>query len=75
MRQGRITAMRFLTNVVFAVLAALSSPAAAGQGGLDWQKVLESARGQDVFWNAWGGDESINAYIAWVATGSRKTTA
>jgi putative thiamine transport system substrate-binding protein len=28
--------------------------------------VLAEARGQSVFWNAWGGDERINAYIAWV---------
>ena len=27
---------------------------------------LATARGQTVFWNAWGGDERINAYIDWV---------
>ncbi len=31
-----------------------------------WSDVLAKARGQEVFWNAWGGDERINAYIAWV---------
>ncbi|MCG8598480.1 MAG: ABC transporter substrate-binding protein, partial [Kiloniellales bacterium] len=34
----------------------------------DWNAILEEARGQTVFWNAWGGDERINAYIAWVGT-------
>ncbi len=33
----------------------------------DWQAILERARGQTVFWNAWGGDQAINDYIAWVA--------
>lgn len=47
----------------FAAFAFLSLPAAADQG---WDGVLKKARGQDVFWNAWGGSEQYNAYIAWV---------
>jgi putative thiamine transport system substrate-binding protein len=31
-----------------------------------WDNTLAAARGQTVYWNAWGGDEQINAYIAWV---------
>ena len=31
-----------------------------------WEETLARARGQEVFWNAWGGDERINTYIAWV---------
>ena len=31
-----------------------------------WQEIVAAAKGQTVYWNAWGGDESINAYIAWV---------
>ena len=30
----------------------------------DWPAVLNEARGQTVYWNAWGGDERINAFIA-----------
>lgn len=32
----------------------------------DWSSVLERAAGQTVHWNAWGGDDLINDYIAWV---------
>lgn len=32
----------------------------------DWQRTLDAARGQTVYWNAWGGDERTNAFIAWV---------
>ena len=32
----------------------------------DWQTTLDAARGQTVYWNAWGGDERTNAFIAWV---------
>jgi len=30
-----------------------------------WVETVSKARGQTVFWNAWAGDERINAYIAW----------
>jgi len=42
-------------------LSLLASPALA-----DWQQTLEAARGQTVYWNAWGGDARTNAFIAWV---------
>lgn len=31
----------------------------------DWRDALARARGKPVFFNAWGGDERTNAYIAW----------
>jgi putative thiamine transport system substrate-binding protein len=48
-----------LTLATIATL--LSTPALA-----DWQATLDAARGQTVYWNAWGGDERTNAFIAWV---------
>lgn len=33
----------------------------------DWQAVLTKAQGQTVYFNAWGGDPQINAYIDWAA--------
>ncbi|GAA6202184.1 ABC transporter substrate-binding protein [Aquicoccus sp. SU-CL01552] len=42
-------------------LSLLASPALA-----DWQQTLQAARGQTVYWNAWGGDARTNAFIAWV---------
>lgn len=32
-----------------------------------WERTLEQAKGQTVYWNAWGGADNINAYIDWVA--------
>ncbi|MGL4312170.1 MAG: ABC transporter substrate-binding protein [Paracoccaceae bacterium] len=47
-----------------AVLAAtLANPAFA-----DWQATLDAARGQTVYFNAWGGDARTNAFIEWVNT-------
>jgi len=46
-------------------LALAASPAAADPDPRDWPAVLAEARGQTVWWHAWGGDPRINAYIAW----------
>lgn len=46
-----------------AALALLTTPALA-----DWQATLDAAKGQTVYWNAWGGDERTNAFIAWVSS-------
>ena len=31
-----------------------------------FDRILTAARGQSVYWNAWGGDERTNTFIAWV---------
>ena len=33
----------------------------------DYQQLVDSAKGQSVYFYAWGGDPQINAYIQWVA--------
>lgn len=52
---------RIMTAAAF--VAAMASPAYA-----DWQSTLNAARGQTVYWNAWGGDEHTNAFIAWASS-------
>ena len=32
-----------------------------------WSEVVAAAKGQTVYFNAWGGGETSNAYIAWAA--------
>ncbi|MFP4273772.1 MAG: ABC transporter substrate-binding protein [Paracoccaceae bacterium] len=51
-----------------ALLAALSlaSPLAAEPDPADWDAVLEEARGQTVYWHAWGGSTATNDFIAWL---------
>lgn len=51
--------------IAAAAVIATAPPAIAAEE-LDWQATVDKARGQKVFWNAWGGDPRINAYIAWV---------
>ncbi|QDC09936.1 ABC transporter substrate-binding protein [Oceanicola sp. D3] len=69
-----------MTNTATLSLAltlALTTPALAGPDpesladGLqtdEWQAVLEAAEGQTVYWNAWGGSTTTNAFIDWVAS-------
>jgi len=33
----------------------------------DWSKIENEAKGQTVYFNAWGGSEATNAYLAWAA--------
>jgi putative thiamine transport system substrate-binding protein len=33
----------------------------------DWRDVFARTRGKPVFFNAWGGDERTNAFVAWAA--------
>lgn len=49
------------TLIAAALVAAVATPALA-----DWPATLAAARGQTVYWNAWGGDERTNVFIAWV---------
>lgn len=49
-----------------------SSALAQTVGRADWKAVEDAARGQTVYFNAWGGGEAINAYIAWAADEAEK---
>ena len=48
------------------IAAGLASPAAAQPDPEDWAAVLAEAKGQTVYWHAWGGDPKINDFIGWV---------
>jgi putative thiamine transport system substrate-binding protein len=49
------------------LLATLGLLGAAPASGQSWQDVVAEARGQTVYWNAWGGSQQVNDYIQWVA--------
>ena len=55
--------MKYLT-----ILAALISPMAAlaDPTPADWDAVLAEAKGETVYWNAWGGSTTTNDFLAWV---------
>ena len=54
---GRLTAAS-------AALSVMGNSASAA----DWTSVLDAARGQTVYFHAWGGDLRINDFIGWVGS-------
>jgi putative thiamine transport system substrate-binding protein len=50
--------------LILLAAVALASTSARAE---TWDEVLAKARGQTVYWNAWGGSQETNDYIAWAA--------
>ena len=57
-------------RILFAAIAALVAISAAGANVRDpanWDAVLAEAKGETVYFHAWGGEPRINDYIDWAA--------
>jgi putative thiamine transport system substrate-binding protein len=54
-----------LRRAAIAAASGLWALAANAQPAPSWSQVLERARGQTVYFNAWAGDEKTNEFIAW----------
>lgn len=52
------------------ILAALIAPVAAlaDPNPADWDAVLADAKGETVYWHAWGGSTTTNDFLAWVGS-------
>ncbi|WP_299399225.1 ABC transporter substrate-binding protein [Pelagibius sp.] len=61
----RIALLPLLAAALATSLGLAGKDAAAAEQR-PWAEIADAANGQTVYWNAWGGDERINAYIAWV---------
>ncbi|MDM2848438.1 ABC transporter substrate-binding protein [Citrobacter sp. Cpo074] len=53
-------------------LSLLLCPLATFAQDASWQQIKNDARGQTVWFNAWGGDNAVNQYLDWVS-GEMKT--
>ena len=54
------------------LMLGLAGVAAPAWADADWDAVLARAKGETVYWNAWGDDERTNAFIAWVGNQVRE---
>lgn len=43
------------------------APQLANAGDARWQSIEQEAKGQTVWFNAWGGDAAVNHYLDWVS--------
>jgi len=57
--------MRFLARLATGLSLVLAAPASAAPDPADWPAVLDAARGQTVYFNAWGGATATNDFIRW----------
>ncbi|TCP38730.1 ABC transporter substrate-binding protein [Rhodovulum marinum] len=54
-----------LTFPLAIAAVSLAAPVLADPDPADWPAVLQEARGQTVYWNAWGGATATNDFIRW----------
>ncbi|RXJ74083.1 ABC transporter substrate-binding protein [Veronia nyctiphanis] len=53
-------------KILFASALIASAPVTIAQA-TDWAAIEEQAKGQTVYFNAWGGSQNVNSYISWAA--------
>ncbi|AGB78521.1 ABC-type uncharacterized transport system, periplasmic component [Enterobacteriaceae bacterium strain FGI 57] len=59
--------MRFLRCRLLCLGVLLLAPQFATAGDAHWQAIEHEAKGQTVWFNAWGGDAAVNHYLEWVS--------
>lgn len=59
-------------SLMLGLASACVAASAFAQSGADWKSIEAAAKGQTVYFNAWGGGEAINAYIDWAASEVQK---
>ena len=57
--------MKTLLLSAIAVASMSLAAFAAEPDPANWDEVLADAKGETVYWNAWGGSQNINVYIEW----------
>ncbi len=63
---------RIARTALLAAALAAAAPLHAEPESRPWQEIVARAKGQTLYWNAWGGDERTNAFIAWVGTEAKR---
>lgn len=62
-----LASLLFSATIGLSLLASAALASTADNQATEWQTIEARAKGQSVYWNAWGGDATINRYIGWVA--------
>jgi putative thiamine transport system substrate-binding protein len=63
--RDRSFALKRLLAGALSLLATTIMAVAGDPDAAKWNGVLAEAKGETVYWNAWGGAENINAYVEW----------
>lgn len=62
----RLFCASMLLGIACLALSQAHAQSQAIEPDSDWPDVLQQARGQSVYFNAWGGSDRINTYLDWV---------
>ena len=57
-----------LTFILVAIISVLPISIGSVHASSQWQQTIAAAKGQTVYFNAWGGSEQVNDYIIWAAS-------
>jgi putative thiamine transport system substrate-binding protein len=60
--------MSKLDLLAISLLAVTTISSATATQADEWKDLVERAHGDTVYWNAWGGDERTNSFIAWAGS-------
>jgi len=63
-----LDALALLVIVSLTLVVGWCGGVRAGPKEADWSTIEASARGQTVYWHAWGGSSAVNDFIAWTAS-------
>jgi putative thiamine transport system substrate-binding protein len=57
--------LRTFVLAIAALILGADAASAQNPDPKNWQQVLDEARGETVYFNAWGGSQNVNSYIEW----------
>ncbi|OOE87579.1 ABC transporter substrate-binding protein [Salinivibrio sharmensis] len=57
----------WIAAITLAIASSASFTASANTENDSWESIQQQARGQTVYFNAWGGSQEINAYLRWAS--------
>lgn len=70
--RGFLVSVQGIRGLVAIIAMATLWLGAAAAEAADWNSILQEARGQTVYFNAWGGDPQTNAFISWLGEEAQK---
>ena len=59
--------MKYFKSALLAAALLTTQPGGADELQDSWETTVENAKGQTVYFNAWGGSDRINSYISWAS--------
>ncbi|OOE75950.1 ABC transporter substrate-binding protein [Salinivibrio sp. ML290] len=62
-----MTMKHWIAALTLAIASTASFTASASAENNSWESIEQQAKGQTVYFNAWGGNQEINAYLRWAS--------